>query len=264
MLTEEQRERIERNRQQALLIRKRKEIEAQRLRADKRLKIDARDRAKQVLRASVPEATEEDVLWIDDPDSDEAVRLFLELHDRTCDYLDDNENYMITAQDNNSSRRRKELLMKYKGDQRGRGIETHTRPIIEVNRLDEQERTLPKFGAIHYRGRFEVKHNLNDVDILAMSSEIDKAFSKFVFEKIAKAKPNDFISVNIEHEQLNQSINVSCRAQNFDVKEVANRIFKCSQSNRDWLLAGNFHVEILVNKLGQGGGGAKEKDPLLR
>ena len=156
--------------------------------------------------------------------------------------------------DSDAVKRRKQLRRHNKNVQLGRGISSTSRPQFTVTQTAASQEDFPRFRSAIYRGEFDVTHNLHEIDLLKMAERIDDLFRDFIADKLAKGETEDYIAVNVQHTQLSQGINVSSKVKNFDYTEFANRIFKTSQSNAEWLATGKFHVEVIVTKRASGAG----------
>ena len=116
------------------------------------------------------------------------------------------------------------------------------------------EEEFPRFNSKLYRGCFDVSHNFHEIDLLRMAEHVDDLFRNFINDKLGRGRPRDFININIQHNDLAQGINISSRIANFNVEEFANRIFKTTQSNAEWLATGKFTVEVIITKARHGSG----------
>jgi hypothetical protein len=99
------------------------------------------------------------------------------------------------------------------------------------------------------RRSYRVEHNLNEVDLLSVASEIDAAFNEIVQPYRDNAQAQDLIGVAVHHEQLSNSLFLSFVPNHqFDCSQFTNKIFKLSQSNQRFLLDGVFTVTVSVLK----------------
>lgn len=156
--------------------------------------------------------------------------------------------------DSDAIKRRKLLRTAFQRVQQGDGVSSRTRPQFTAKLLTENSEEFAQFRSTAYRGEFEVSHNFDKVDLLKMAERIDDLFRDFVADKLARGDDDDYLAVNVQHTQLNQGINVSSKVKNFDFSEFANRVFKTSQSNHEWLATGKFNVEVILTKGAAGSG----------
>ena len=106
--------------------------------------------------------------------------------------------------------------------------------------------THPRLKLTEYRRSFEVRHNLNEVDIMSIDTQIDDAFRDLIQPVRDEAAANDLVGVTVNHSDLTRPIFLTfTRNSIFNTQSFTNRIYEVTQSNATFLLDGILTVSCI-------------------
>ena len=112
-----------------------------------------------------------------------------------------------------------------------------------------------KLNLTQHKTSYRVEHNLRNVDILSIGSEIDAAFRNVVQPVLDGANANDMIGVTVQHEELQHGpiFLPYVRNDSFSSQTFTDRIYQVTQSNTEFLVDGVFSITMSVLKNTSGG-----------
>lgn len=127
--------------------------------------------------------------------------------------------------------------------------------VFEQQTSSQSTREHPRLRMREEKSSFRVKHNLQNIDILALDKHLDNAFMQVVRPVLETANDDDLVAVTVEHKDLDRNpiFITFTRAKNFDYQSFTNKIFKVSQSNTSFLLDGLFDLSIFIFRRPSGG-----------
>lgn len=160
---------------------------------------------------------------------------------------------------NNNNKRRRTALgererKRLRLDQYGAGLPGF-KLIFDWETISESRPVIsPTFNRESITTVYKLTHNLDAIDIMKVSDDIDKMFQTFIQPSLDKCGPRDVISVIVRHEELHQPLFVNARKFRFNHQNFANGLFSLSQSNSTFLFNGELEVQVDITKTPVGGG----------
>jgi len=108
-----------------------------------------------------------------------------------------------------------------------------------------------RFMRHKFTSNFTVKHNMSNFEnLFEVEAGVDRFYDEFMTRKLNSVDPEAFVSVTIDHEELNgKPIYVPpFQKMNYEKESFFNSLYTVAQSNKSFLLNGEFRIIVNITK----------------